>query len=187
MDDKQKTIEELTKKIKEEEKKLAATKTAALESPFTAIGNNGPIAQPEKRPRGRPPKIDSTDISDESRDAFSQRMSEIERPPPDSTPEQLREFGEKEIHKLIPEAVASLKRDIRYGNSKEMADARAEIFKATGIAIKDANNFGKGGQIVINFGANQGITLPYLERTKKSNSEPSVPIVNTITTKKDGE
>lgn len=181
----EKTIEELQKEIKKKEKALKDKETAALESPFAAVGGEA-IATPIPRPRGRPPgsvnKVDDTPV--EVRQAeFNQRMSEIARPASDSSNGSMREWAEKEIHSLLPEAVASLKQDIKYGSAKERADARKEIFAATGVDKKQLNAFNNGGGITINFGANgvpQGINLPFLQRTEQPNTIVSTPIVETL-------
>lgn len=170
------TIKELEDELKLKQKQL--------ESPFAVVG----AGQSNPRPRGRPPgstnkpKYDAAIGGDESNAiqvAHSQRMAEITRPAPNSSPESVRDWAEKEIHNLLPEAVASLAWDIKYGDNKARTEARGEILRATGIDKKDAASFGKGGQIVINVaGATGGIQLPYLQRAP--NSEPSSPMVQTL-------
>ena len=99
----------------------------------------------------------------------------------------MRDWAEKEIHNLLPEAVASLAWDIKYGDAKARTEARGEILRATGIDKRDATNFGKGGQIVINVaGGNGGISLPWLQRNEP---QPASPVVETLVSdkKKKGE
>jgi hypothetical protein len=167
--DKDKTIAEIEAEL--------AIKRKALESPFAAVGN----VKPGPR-RGRPPKIESAigeNVSEEV--AFSQRMQGITRPPPNSSSESVRDWAEKEIHNLLPEAVASLAWDIRYGDSKARTEARGEILRATGIDKKDAASFGRGGQIVIqvNGNATGDLALPYLQRTS-TEQKPTSPIVTVL-------
>lgn len=175
MSDKQKeeTLEQLEAEL--------ARKKKELEAPFAALG------QSTSRPRGRPPKQvnvnsdpDASPI-DIAKAAHSQRLAEIPRPPSNSSAEGMRDWAEKEIHNLLPEAVASLAWDIKYGDGKARTEARGEILRATGIDKRDATNFGKGGQIVINVaGAANGIALPYLQRTPEP--KPASPIVESLTT-----
>ena len=173
MGTKEETIKQLEEDIKKKQKEL--------ESPFDIVG----AATPTK-PRGRPPKTATADASpDAAVIAHSQRMNEITRPPPNSSSESVRDWAEKEIHNLLPEAVASLAWDIKFGDAKARTEARGEILRATGIDKRDAANFGKGGQIVINVaGAANGISLPYLNR---SNQEPAKPLVATIEVDKKGK
>lgn len=162
-------------------------KKKELESPFAALG------QSTSRPRGRPPKVVQATEQDPNASpieiakvAHSQRLAEIPRPPSNSSAESMRDWAEKEIHNLLPEAVASLAWDVKYGDSKARTEARGEILRATGIDKRDAANFGKGGQIVINVaGAANGISLPYLNRTQEP--KPASPVVEALTTPKKGE
>lgn len=160
-----------------------------LESPFAAVG----IVT--NKPRGRPPKghtVHNAPVDEDGKSAAAiaheQRMSEVTKPASDLSAEGMREWGEKEFHKLIPEAIGTIKWDLKYGDSKQRSDAADRVFKATGLAQKDVNNFGKGGSIVINLGAGaDGIRLPFLQ---KANTEPATPIVQTIeaeAVKKKGE
>lgn len=170
------------KRLEEELKK----KKAELERPFDLVGQAN-VGQPRKR--GRPPKdktvsmVDGESANDARFAAFNQRMEEIKRPASDSTPESMRDWAEKEIHNLLPEAVASLKWDIKYGDSKQRTEARDQILRATGVDKRDAANFGKGGQIVIQMGSEsfQGINLPFLQRSSQAPSQPAKPLVETLT------
>jgi hypothetical protein len=153
-----------------------------LESPFDNVGAANVTAAGLLKGRPKPNKVTAVDGDNTAtamEAAFSQRMEDITRPASDLSPEGKREWAEKEIHGLLPEAVASLKWDIKFGDKAAMAQARKEIFQATGIDKREANNFGKGGQITINLGGVTGdIQLPFLRR--QNNTEPASPIVATI-------
>lgn len=183
----------MAEKNKEEIKKLEAELKQkqeelkqSFESPFSAVGASDVRADGLKRNRPKPNHI--TAVDGESANApheiaHAQRMSDILRPPSDSSSESMREWAEREIHGLAPEALASLKWDIKHGDAKERAQARGEIFRAMGIDKREANNFGKGGQIVINLSgpsAAGDLQLPFLKRTLP-NSEPTNPIIQTLT------
>lgn len=178
-EDNPKTLEQLETEL-EHKKRL-------LESPFAAVG----IVT--NKPRGRPPKgFVPANAGDEAKAnatvAHEQRMAEIVKPASDLSSEGMREWGEKELHKLIPEVVSNIKWDMKYGDSKARAEAGDKILKATGLAQKDVSNFGKGGSIVINLGGTNAssINLPFLQR---NNESPTVPVIQTLeqeVKKKDG-
>lgn len=161
------TLEELEREL--------AEKKRLIESPFAAVGLI------ERKPRGRPPKgIATHNSSDEAKAAAAianeQRLAEIPVPASDLSPEGMREYGEKELHKLIPEAVARYSWNLKYGDERASTDIADKIFKATGIAQKEVSNFGKGGSIVINLGAGaSGLNLPFM-----NNSKPTVPVIATL-------
>jgi hypothetical protein len=166
------TIAELEAELKEKQRQLKEK----FESPFAEV-SAAPVDAPK---RGRPPKQEADPEATKSNAiaAYGQRMAGIKRPAPDSSSESVRDWAEKEIHNLLPEAVASLAWDIKYGDAKARTEARGEILRATGVDKRDATNFGKGGQIVINVGgANGGIALPWLQRTEP---QPSSPVVQTL-------
>lgn len=193
------TIAELEAQIARRKAETDA-KRAALESPFVPVGA-APAAE-RKRGPGRPPgsvnkpKVE-TPLSDDGEDsrivAHKQKLNEVSRPPSNSSAESMREWADQEVHKLIPDAMASLAWDTRYGDQKARAEARAEVFRMAGIDRKDAGQFVKGGQIVINLGAdgmgaNQGINLPFLQRrdgpspinSTQNNPTPSNPVLSTL-------
>lgn len=159
--------DEEIKRLNEEIKR----KQKELESPFDNVG----LAE-TPRPRGRPPKhitaVDGDAAKAAQETAHEQRMTEIVRPASDLTPEGMRDWGEKELHKLIPEALSRLKWNVKYGDNRDGNEAADKILKATGLSQKEASNFGKGGQIVINLnGAANDIKLPFLDRTTKKESK----------------
>jgi hypothetical protein len=181
MEDNKEEIKRIEAELKLKQKRLKEE----LESPFDNVGAANVTAQGLKRGRPKPSVISAVDgeaVNNIAEVAHSQRMQDIERPASNLSSEGTREWAEKEIHNLLPEAVASLKYDIKYGDAKARTDARKEIFAATGIDKREANSFGKGGQIVINLGAGAAsgdIQLPFLRR----NVEPAAPIIQTLTAK----
>ena len=79
-----------------------------------------------------------------------------------------KDWAQAKLVDLLPEAVASLQWDLRYGNPKVRAEAAEKVLRANGLEKREAAPTG-GGLIVLNIGTGggQGSGVPWLERMTK--------------------
>lgn len=87
------------------------------------------------------------------------------------TGDEAVEWGKQRLQDLVPEAVADLQFALRFGSTKERADARERILKANGLADKEAPQ-GQGGTVILNLGGNLE-DAPFLKRAL--DTSPSAP------------
>lgn len=81
------------------------------------------------------------------------------------TGEAATQWAQEKLVDLLPEAVASLAYDLRYGAPKVRAEAADKVLRANGVDRREAA-VGGGGLIVLNIGTG-GSNLPWLERLNK--------------------
>lgn len=89
-------------------------------------------------------------------------------------------WSQDKMVELLPEAVANIAWNLRFGNAKERAEATDRVLRANGMDKRD-QGVQSGGLIVLNL--NGGKTdIPWLQRV-----QPSRPVVETLTSKEDDE
>lgn len=166
------TIEELEAEI--------AAKKKQLESPFAEVGN-----AVVKRGPGRPPgSTNAQPDFEEATAAHEQRLQQIKRLPENATEEESREHFQKEIYSILPDIAANIKWNVKFGGSKERADAETKALRILGLENKDIGNIGKGGQIIINMnGSANTLDIPMLKRPVMQ----TVEAMATVPAKKDGK
>lgn len=74
-------------------------------------------------------------------------------------------WSQEKMIDLLPEAVANIAHDLRYGSDKQREAATDRVLRANGMDKRDANA-GMGGQglIVLNLGNGGGESIPWLQR-----------------------
>ena len=87
--------------------------------------------------------------------------------------EEARQWAEEKLQSLLPEAVASIAWDLRYGSDKARAEATDRVLKSNGMDKKEAAS-GGGGTIVLNLNTGES-NLPWLKRVMPKN-----PVVETL-------
>lgn len=85
--------------------------------------------------------------------------------PKDLTGEAATDWAKAKLVDLLPEAVASLQWDLRYGTDKVRAEAADKVLRANGLDKREAAPTG-GGLIVLNIGT-ESTKVPWLERMNK--------------------
>jgi hypothetical protein len=75
------------------------------------------------------------------------------------------EWAQKKLVDLLPEAVASVQWDLRYGTDKVRSEAADKVLRANGLDKREASQ-GGGGLIVLNIGT-EASKIPWLERLNK--------------------
>lgn len=89
-------------------------------------------------------------------------------------------WSQEKMVELLPEAVANIAWNLRFGTAKERAEATDKVLRANGMDRRD-QGVQTGGLIVLNL--NGGKTdIPWLQRV-----QPSRPVVETLTSKEDDE
>ena len=73
------------------------------------------------------------------------------------------EWSQQKLVEMLPEAIASLQWDLRYGSAKERGDAVQSVLKANGVAQKEAA-VGSAPTIVLHLGDGDS-GFPFLQRT----------------------
>lgn len=98
---------------------------------------------------------------------FVQRV-QLAAIPQGLTGEAAQDWAKAKLVDMLPEAVASLQWDLRYGAPKVRAEAADKVLRANGLEKREAAPTG-GGLIVLNFGssAEGGTSVPWLERMHK--------------------
>jgi len=95
--------------------------------------------------------------------AFEQRKQLAKLPDGLKGDEALKWAQEKMVD-LLPEAVANIAHDLRYGTDRQREAATDRVLRANGMDKRDANA-GMGGQGLIVLNLNQGAeTVPWLQR-----------------------
>jgi hypothetical protein len=72
-------------------------------------------------------------------------------------------WAQKKLAELLPEAVAELQHQLRYGTERQRADAVDRVLNANGMAKKEANN-ATGSTIIVNLAGDMS-KIPFLQRT----------------------
>lgn len=78
--------------------------------------------------------------------------------------DEATQWAQAKLVDLLPEAVASVAYDLRYGTDKVRAEAADKILRANGVDKREASQ-GGGGLIVLNINGTSNI--PWLERLNK--------------------
>lgn len=79
-------------------------------------------------------------------------------------PDQAVDWSQKKLALLLPEAVASLQQDLRYGTPKARSEAATAVMRANGVANKDAVS-GYSPTIILQLGDSIK-DVPFLQRAE---------------------
>lgn len=88
-------------------------------------------------------------------------------------------WSQEKMVELLPEAVANIAWNLRFGTAKERAEATDRVLRANGMDKRD-QGVQSGGLIVLNLG-NSNTEVPWLKRV-----QPARPVIETLTSK-DGD
>lgn len=96
--------------------------------------------------------------------AFEARK-QLAKMPEGLTGDAALKWSQEKMVDLLPEAVANIAHDLRYGTDKQREAATDRVLRANGMDRRDANA-GMGGQglIVLNLGNGTGGSIPWLQR-----------------------
>lgn len=75
-------------------------------------------------------------------------------------------WAQDKMVELLPEAVANVAWDLRYGTDKQRAEATDRVLKANGMDKREARQEGQQGLIILNLGQTTDSSLPWLQRLK---------------------
>ena len=78
------------------------------------------------------------------------------------TGDEATKWSTDKLVELLPEAVASVAYDLRYGTDKVRAEAADKVLRANGLDKREAKEADRGGMIVLNIGNAEGV--PWLQR-----------------------
>lgn len=79
--------------------------------------------------------------------------------------DEATKWAQEKLIELLPEAVASVAFDLRYGTDKQRETATDRVLKANGLDRRDAPSATQGGLIVLNLGQGpQAEKVPWLQR-----------------------
>lgn len=113
--------------------------------------------------------LDSLSKVDPKDAAHEQRM-ELVNKPRGLKAEDARGWAEGKLQELLPEAVANIAWDLRYGEQRARSEATDRVLRANGMDKREAGNVGQGGMIVLNIGTGGGgadMKIPWLQRVSK--------------------
>lgn len=96
-------------------------------------------------------------------DQAFQTRAQLAQLPKNLKGDEAVEWAQKKLVDLLPEAVASLAYDLRYGSDKTRSEAADKVLRANGLDKREAQQ-GGGGLIVLNFGSEVSGKVPWLER-----------------------
>jgi hypothetical protein len=94
--------------------------------------------------------------------AFQSRKS-IAKMPSNLKGDAATKWAAEKMVELLPEAVANVAYDLRYGTEKQREAATERVLKANGMDRKEANNGGSHGLIVLQLGEGDA-KIPWLQR-----------------------
>lgn len=80
--------------------------------------------------------------------------------------EEAIKWGQDKLAALLPEAVANVAYDLRYGSDRERTAAADRVLAANGLDKREAAKTGGQGLIVLNINTG-GETIPWLQRMHK--------------------
>lgn len=80
--------------------------------------------------------------------------------------EAATQWAQEKLVDLLPEAVASIQYDLRYGTDKVRAEAADKVLRANGLDKREARE-GGGGLIILQLGDSGAKGIPWLERLNK--------------------
>lgn len=87
--------------------------------------------------------------------------------PANLTPDQLPNWSKDKLLSMLPEALAELHWQLRFGTAKERGDAVDRVLDANGLRKKEGST-GAGGMVVLNIGGNAQLeAVPWLKRALK--------------------
>lgn len=127
----------------------------------------------------KPLDLDKLKAEEPAQLAHTQRLT-MAGVPKNLKGENARQWAEQKLQELLPDAVASLSWDLKYGSDKARQDAVDKVLKANGMDKREGAQ-STGGTIILNIG-NGATNIPWLDRVK-----PSRPVVEAITKKGDDE
>ncbi len=79
--------------------------------------------------------------------------------------DEATKWAQEKLVELLPEAVASVAFDLRYGTDRQRETATDRVLKANGLDRRDAPSATQGGLIVLNLGQGpQAEKVPWLQR-----------------------
>lgn len=77
--------------------------------------------------------------------------------------DEATKWAQDKLVELLPEAVASVAYDLRYGDDKRRSEATDKVLRANGMDKRDAPS-NQGGLIVLNLGQAETGKVPWLQR-----------------------
>ena len=75
-------------------------------------------------------------------------------------------WAQEKMVELLPEAVANISWNLRYGTDKQRDEATDRVLRANGMDRKDAGSGGSHGLIVLNLGTGAVQDVPWLQRMR---------------------
>lgn len=99
-------------------------------------------------------------------DAAFETRAQLARLPRNLKGDEATKWAGDKLVELLPEAVASVAFDLRYGTDKVRSEAADKVLRANGVDRREAQS-GGAGLIVLNIGAQATSSIPWLERMKK--------------------
>lgn len=100
------------------------------------------------------------------------KRSRLSKLPENLEGDEATKWAETKLRNLLPEAVANIAHDLRYGNQKERSAAADRVLASQGLDKREAARNAGQGLIVLNINTNQE-SIPWLQRTmtKKTGDE----------------
>lgn len=99
-------------------------------------------------------------------DAAFETRAQLARLPKNLKGDEATKWASDKLVELLPEAVASVAYDLRYGTDKVRGEAADKVLRANGLDKREAQG-GGGGLIVLNLSP-QAEAIPWLKRMKKA-------------------
>lgn len=111
--------------------------------------------------------LDALAAANPAEASYQQRM-ELVNKPRNLSADEAKAWAETKLQELLPEAVANIAWDLRYGTGKAQSDAVDRVLKANGMDKRDTGYVGTGGTIILNIGSGPSeAKIPWLERVIK--------------------
>lgn len=128
------------------------------------------IAEMPAQPKGRRLREDEVPEELKARHALFLERARTAGMPASLAGDAAVAWSEAKLVEMLPEAIAALQWDLRYGSAKERGDAVQSVLKANGVAQKEAAVH-SAPTIVLQLG--DSITdMPFLKRAAESKKAP---------------
>lgn len=116
--------------------------------------------------------LDALAKTDPKESEFQSRL-QLAKVPKGLTGDAAVKWSQEKMVDLLPEAVANLAHDLRYGNEKARAAATEKVLAANGLDKKDAGAQGQHGLIILQLGTDSAKqeNIPWLQRLSKPKGE----------------
>lgn len=116
--------------------------------------------------------LDALAAADPKELEFQSRL-QLAKVPKGLKGDKAAQWAQEKMVELLPEAVANVAHDLRYGTDRQREAATDKVLRANGMDKKDAGTGSTGGLIILQLGSDaaQKEQIPWLQRMNRPKGE----------------